>query len=653
MNKLTNVKSKDDFARLLGFSNSRFMNYVLYVLRTEELYETFTIPKKSGGERTINAPKKELKILQKKLANLLWDCYIEDLESESKVKNKKIPNLSHAYEKNKSIITNAKLHRNKKYVLNIDLEDFFDSFNFGRVRGFFIKDRNFCVSSDVATVIAQIACYKGKLPQGAPSSPIITNLIARILDYRIVKIAKKYRFTYSRYADDMTFSTNRKLASNKLRTIKELDKFLAELEKVIVASGFKINNKKTRLSNNMQRQEVTGLVVNKKINAKREYIKNTRAMAHKLYMDKEFEIDGREGTINQLIGRFAFVQQIDQFNNYLSYKKSLIKNNFDAQKYLIGKDSGKKSESKYYWKYIFSNRDLRKDLYYNSRHDTYNLPEGFYTLGKEEKKMYMSLFNSREKEYKKFLFYRYFYGNDKPIIVTEGKTDSRYIKAALKKLYYKYPELIEKNGSDFVFKIEFLKHTNTIEYLFNVPEGGSGFEYWYRYFSDKKRFQMSEVEKVIYPNYIEYFKKLTNRTPDNPTIFLFDNERKGPLNNFANFAKDLAISTNNFNQIRYSSFDRIIKKDSLYVMATPLIPKINNGVFSDIEDLLLVRNSTPILRGKQFSKHGGSNHYGKDIFSKHVLKNYLQYDFTEFIPLLDGVKNNIKDYYQKSNNRKK
>ena len=67
-------------------------------------------------------------------------------------------------------------------ILNIDLEDFFDSFNFGRVRGFFIKDRNFCVSSDVATVIAQIACYKGKLPQRAPSTPIITNLIARILD---------------------------------------------------------------------------------------------------------------------------------------------------------------------------------------------------------------------------------------------------------------------------------------------------------------------------------------------------------------------------------------------------------------------------------------------------------------------------------------
>ncbi len=123
------------------------------------------------------------------------------------------------------------------------------------MRGFFIRIRNFCVSSDVATVIHKLLVIKESYHR-APSSPIITNLIARILDYRIVKIAKKYRFTYSRYADDMTFSTNRELASNKLRTTKELDKFLAELEKVIVASGFKINNKKTRLSNNMQRQEL-------------------------------------------------------------------------------------------------------------------------------------------------------------------------------------------------------------------------------------------------------------------------------------------------------------------------------------------------------------------------------------------------------------
>ena len=557
----------------------------------------------------------------------------------------KTPVLSHAFEKGKSIITNSQMHRNKKYILNIDLKNFFDSFNFGRVRGFFIKDRNFDVLPEIATVIAQIACYQDKLPQGAPSSPIITNLITRILDYRIVKIAKKYRFTYSRYADDMTFSTNRELNSDKLRASKELENFLAELEELIVSSGFEINPQKTRLSNNMQRQEVTGLVVNKKINVKREYVKNTRAMAFQLYKDEAFEIDKKPGTLNQLTGRFAFIFQIDQYNNYLLYKKSLIQNNLDSQKYLLGRDSSKKSESKYYWKYIFYNKDLRKELFYNEKHNTYKLPTEFYSVGKEEKKMYMSLFNSREKEYKKFLFYKYFFGNDKPIIVTEGKTDPRYIKAALKKLYLSYPELVKKVGNNFIFKIEFLNHTNTIEYLFNVPEGGSGFLFWYNYFSDKENFPMSDTEKVLYLNYIDYFEKLTKKRAKNPTIFLFDNEPSGnPLYDFVKHARDLSISKNNLDQIRGTSFNRITKKNNLYIMATPLLSNRNNGKSSDIEDLLLSRNLPPILKGKTFSKNGGDNHYGKEIFSKYVLKNYKEFDFTEFIPLLDGIRDNILNY---------
>ena len=550
------------------------------------------------------------------------------------------------------------MHRNKKYILNIDLKDFFDSFNFGRVRGFFIKDRDFAVSPEIATVIAQIACYQGKLPQGAPSSPIITNLITRILDYRIVKIAKKYRFTYSRYADDMTFSTNRELNSNKLRASKELDNFLTELEEVIISSGFEINPKKTRLSNNMQRQEVTGLVVNKKINVKREYVKNTRAMAFQLYKDGAFEIDKKPGTLNQLTGRFAFIFQIDQYNSYLLYKKSLIHNNLDSQKYLLGRNSSKKSESKYYLKHIFYNQDLQKELFNNTRNDTYSLVKEFYSINKEQKKSYMSLFNSREKEYKKFLFYKYFFGNDKPIIVTEGKTDPRYIKAALKKLYENYPELIEKDVDDFIFKIEFLNRSNTVEYLFNIPEGGEGLKYWYNYFSNKEKFQMDSKEKPLYPNYIEYFQKLTTRKPQHPTIFLFDNEPnnrkkdvKSPLFLFANHAKDLVNPQNeeskisdNLEKIRIEEPWRISKKGSLYIMATPLMYNMHGGNSSDIEDLLLSCNPSPILKGKTFSKDGGANHYGKDIFSKYVLKNYEKFDFTEFIPLLDGIRDNILDY---------
>ena len=651
MNKLNQLKTKDDLAKLLGFKNARYINYLLYNIQIANLYNSFTIPKKNGGERIIHAPKKELKFLQKKLANVLWECYLESIESKSKGKNFKTPVLSHAFEKGKSIITNSQIHRNKKYILNIDLKNFFDSFNFGRVRGFFIKDRDFAVTPEIATVIAQIACYQDKLPQGAPSSPIITNLITRILDYRIVKIAKKYRFTYSRYADDMTFSTNRELNSNKLRAGKELDNFLTELEELIISSGFEINPKKTRLSNNMQRQEVTGLVVNKKINVKREYVKNTRAMAFQLYKDGAFEIDKKPGTLNQLTGRFAFIFQIDQCNNYLLYKKSLIQNNLDAQKYLLGRNSSKKSESKYYWKYIFYNKDLRKELFYNKKHNTYKLPTEFYSIGKEEKKMYMSLFNSREKEYKKFLFYKYFFGNNKPIIVTEGKTDPRYIKAALKNLYQNYPELIEKDGDDFIFKIEFLNRSNTVEYLFNIPEGGEGLKYWYNYFSNKEKFQMDSKEKLLYPNYIEYFQKLTTREPQHPTIFLFDNEPnnrkkddKAPLFLFASHARDLEIDSGNLEQARRGSSNRITKKGSLYIMATPLLPDMNNGNSSDIEDLLLSRQKAPILKRKTFSKKEDTNFYGKEIFSKHVLKNYTKFDFTEFIPLLDGIRNNISDY---------
>lgn len=122
--------------------------------------------------------------------------------------------------------------------MNIDLENFFESFHFGRVRGFFTKNKNFLLPSEVATVIAQLSCYEGKLPQGAPTSPIISNLICGILDYRLLKVAKKYKLNYTRYADDLTFSTNDKNFLN-LQT-----KFHEEISKELIQAGFKINEKR-------------------------------------------------------------------------------------------------------------------------------------------------------------------------------------------------------------------------------------------------------------------------------------------------------------------------------------------------------------------------------------------------------------------------
>lgn len=100
------------------------------------------------------------------------------------------------------------IHKNKRYILNIDLENFFNSFHFGRVMGYFNKNRYFNFDKKMSIIIAQLCCLNGALPQGAPTSPIISNLICRIFDYRILKITKKYKLNYTRYADDLTFSTN-------------------------------------------------------------------------------------------------------------------------------------------------------------------------------------------------------------------------------------------------------------------------------------------------------------------------------------------------------------------------------------------------------------------------------------------------------------
>ncbi|PAF16952.1 RNA-dependent DNA polymerase, partial [Terribacillus saccharophilus] len=150
--------------------------------------------KKSGGERIIHTPSIDLKEIQRSIVEVLWRQQ-KILWEEHNIK----PNISHAFIKKKGIITNARVHKNKRYVFNIDLEDFFDSFHFGRVRGFFEKNKDFLFPEKMATTLAQLTCYNGSLPQGAPTSPIITNLICNILDMRLLKIAKEFKLDYTRY----------------------------------------------------------------------------------------------------------------------------------------------------------------------------------------------------------------------------------------------------------------------------------------------------------------------------------------------------------------------------------------------------------------------------------------------------------------------
>jgi RNA-directed DNA polymerase len=244
LNLLKSAQSLSDLALLLDFTPSG-LSYILYKTPTVTKYITFEIPKKSGGTRLIRAPQGALKFLQHNLANLLYDCRAE-LQAEKPRRQ-----ISHGFRRKQSIFSNARGHKNRRYVLNLDILDFFPTFNFGRVRGFFIKDKEYAVPEKVATVIAQIACHENSLPQGSPCSPIIADMIAHILDVRLVQLAKAHKTTYSRYADDLTFSTNQKAFPEELAAREDGAGSEWKLGKALVSaiegSGFAINPSKTRM----------------------------------------------------------------------------------------------------------------------------------------------------------------------------------------------------------------------------------------------------------------------------------------------------------------------------------------------------------------------------------------------------------------------
>ena len=258
MSKLAALKtssSLSDVARLLNF-RPKALSYILYKKPEAQKYTTFQIPKRNGGQRTIKAPVAGLKLAQRRLSDYLQDC-VEEININRNRKDR----AAHGFKRKRSIITNARQHRHRRYVFNIDLEEFFPSIHFGRVRGFLIKNRDFELHEDVATVIAQIACHENSLPQGSPCSPVLSNLVAHLLDIRLVSLASAAGCTYSRYADDITFSTNKKdfPADIAVPSGAEGESHMwvpgMELQNVIERAGFRIHATKTHL---MYRYLTTG-----------------------------------------------------------------------------------------------------------------------------------------------------------------------------------------------------------------------------------------------------------------------------------------------------------------------------------------------------------------------------------------------------------
>ena len=403
-----------DVAQLLALKPAH-LAYNLYKKADAAKYKKFDIPKRYGGSRTICAPNAHLKYIQRQLADVLLDCLNELNAKHSR-------QASHGFITDRSILTNAHQHRGRAYVLNLDLQDFFGSINFGRVRGFLINDRDFALSPAVATVVAQIACFENSLPQGSPASPVISNLIGNVLDVHLIKLARRSGCSYTRYADDLTFSSNLPTFPKDLAFAEDNVWTIGDpLAKVIKQSGFAINATKVRMQFEDSRQSVTGLVVNRKANTAAPYRSTLRVMARSLFRTGSFTFDSlikdaagkitkksELGTSEQLQGMLAHIKHVDQFN-----------------------------------------ADVRE------REET-DAP-------------------GRLQLYKRFFLFSQFFCAPTPVILCEGKTDNTYLLHALRSRATNYPELVSINAvGEIKLLLRIFKYVNKSAGKTLVLSGGQG-----------------------------------------------------------------------------------------------------------------------------------------------------------------------------------
>ena len=299
------VETKRELAQVLGIEY-KILIYNLYKIPDSKKYLEFEIQKRNGGKRKICAPNSGIKYIQRILNQILLQIY-------------PVKSCVHGFVREKGITSNSSKHVNKKLLINIDLENFFPSINFGRVRGIF-KSHPFNFNDTISTVLAQICCYNGTLPQGAPTSPIMSNYICRKLDNQLMRFAKENRLTYSRYADDITFSTNVYPLPKKFGIIKDYKITLSkEIIDIVERNDFKLNNNKIRYATKFNRQEVTGLVVNEFPNINRKYLHNVRAMLN------AWEKYGLEKAATE------------HFTKYNHYKRTPDDEKITFEKILVGK----------------------------------------------------------------------------------------------------------------------------------------------------------------------------------------------------------------------------------------------------------------------------------------------------------------------------
>jgi hypothetical protein len=303
------LSSPADVARAMGLTISELRFLCFHSEASEHPhYVYFEVPKRSGGKRLLAAPQPRLAAAQ----GWLLHNVVEKLPTEDQ---------AHGFIKGRSTVTCALPHVGRDLVLNLDLSDFFPTIGFGRVRGLF---RKMGYSPAVATIFALLATesprtaveFEGKrlwvavgpraLPQGACTSPALSNQISRKLDRRLQGMCLKHGFNYTRYADDLTFS-----APPGKREAAAM--FLARVRHIVTEEGFAVNPKKGRVQRSGGRQSVTGIVVNHKPGVPREEVRRLRAILHHA-RTTGLEAQNREGIPHfeaHLRGKIAYLHMVD------------------------------------------------------------------------------------------------------------------------------------------------------------------------------------------------------------------------------------------------------------------------------------------------------------------------------------------------------
>ena len=291
------------------------LNYYCNPNNVFHRYKQFNIKKKNGGSRQITAPRNESFMLMLRYVNEIF----KSIYTPS--------SYAMGFAEGRSVVLNANIHKGQNYIFNIDLKDFFPSIDQARLWKR-IQMKPLCLKKSIANIFAGLCSMKMKmedgtiryvLPQGAPTSPIITNMICDKLDHRLAGLAKRFGLHYTRYADDITFSS----MHNVYQTTSE---FIKELKRIITSQGFTVNDQKTRLQKVGSRQEVTGIIVSEKINVEKKYVRNIRNLLYiwdrygydvaynkffpKYKIEKGHVKKGNPDMINVISGKLMFLKMV-------------------------------------------------------------------------------------------------------------------------------------------------------------------------------------------------------------------------------------------------------------------------------------------------------------------------------------------------------